>query len=104
MIVCVFISIISISKVYALVTSYTLLGKVIYIDPGHGGVDSGEISINFLEKDMNLLLSEELEKILISKGAYVYKTRDGDYDLANMYDKNRKKIDLMKIEYLKILI
>lgn len=94
LIICLFfLSIFCLSKVNALINDYSLLGKVIYIDPGHGGVDSGAISANFLEKDMNLLLSEELEKILISKGAYVYKTRDGDYDLANSTI-NRKRDDL----------
>lgn len=42
---------------------------------------------------MNLLLSEELEKKLVSKGAYVYKTRDDDYDLASSTI-NRKRNDL----------
>lgn len=32
-----FITIFSISKVYANIFNYTLLGKTIYIDPGHGG-------------------------------------------------------------------
>ena len=51
--------------------------------PSHGGRDSGAISSTFLEKDMNLLLSQKLEEVLVSKGAVVYLTRDGDYDLSN---------------------
>lgn len=42
---------------------------------------------------MNLLLSQELESILVSKGAVVYQTRDGDYDLSNSTI-NRKRNDL----------
>ena len=61
--------------------------------PAHGGVDAGAISSTFLEKDMNLLLSKKLAKVLISKGAIVYLTRDGDYDLANS-TLNRKRNDL----------
>ena len=61
--------------------------------PSHGGVDPGAMSPKFLEKDMNLLLSLELEKILVSKGAIVYLTREGDYDLANSTT-NRKRNDL----------
>lgn len=61
--------------------------------PSHGGVDSGSVSSSFLEKDMNLLLSQELESILVSKGAVVYQTRDGDYDLSNSTI-NRKRNDL----------
>lgn len=88
-----FLSVFCVSRVNAMVNDYSLLGKVIYIDPGHGGVDSGAVSNNFLEKDMNLLLSRELEKRLIGKGALVYLTRDGDYDLADSTI-NRKRNDL----------
>ena len=88
-----FLSIFCIGKVNAIVNDYSLLGKIIYIDPGHGGVDPGAMSSKFLEKDMNLLLSQELEKKLVSKGAVVYKTRDGDYDLSNSTS-NRKRNDL----------
>lgn len=42
---------------------------------------------------MNLLLSQKLAQALISKGAVVYLTRDGDYDLANS-TLNRKRNDL----------
>lgn len=88
-----FLSVFCISRVNAIVNDYSLLGKVIYIDPGHGGVDPGAMSSKFLEKDMNLLLSQELEKKLVSKGAVVYMTRDGDYDLASSTI-NRKRNDL----------
>ena len=94
LIICLFfLSIFCLSKVNAIVHDYSLLGKVIYIDPGHGGADSGAISNTFLEKDMNLLLSQELEKKLVSIGALVYLTREGDYDLTNSTI-NRKRNDL----------
>ena len=94
LIICLFLlSIFCISKVNALVKDYSLLGKVIYIDPGHGGRDSGAISSTFYEKDMNLILSKKLETILTEKGAIVYLTREGDYDLSNSTI-NRKRNDL----------
>lgn len=94
LIICLFfLSIFCLGKVNAIVKDYSLLGKVIYLDAGHGGVDSGSVSSTFLEKDMNLLLVQELEGILVSKGARVYLTRDGDYDLANSTI-NRKRNDL----------
>lgn len=93
MLVMFFLSIFAISRVNAIVKDYSLLGKVIYLDAGHGGVDSGSVSSTFLEKDMNLLLVTELEKILVSKGAVVYLTRDGDYDLSSSTI-NRKRNDL----------
>lgn len=70
-----------------------LSGKIIYIDPGHGGVDPGSVVGDILEKDINLniskFLSEELKKI----GATVYMTRDGDYDLGAPNATYRKKSD-----------
>ena len=94
LIICLFfISIFCFSKANALIKDYTLLGKIIYIDPGHGGVDAGAISNTILEKDINLLLSKKLESTLTSKGAIVYLTRDGDYDLSKSTI-NRKRNDL----------
>lgn len=93
MLVLFFLSIFCFSKVNAMVKDYSLLGKTIYLDAGHGGRDSGAISSSFLEKDMNLLLVKKLESVLVSKGAVVFLTRDGDYDLANS-TMNRKRNDL----------
>ena len=92
-IICMFISIISISEVYAAVFSYTLLGKTIYLDPGHGGIDSGTTYKNIYEKDINLIMSKKIEKYLVSKGATVYLTRDTDKDLSTT-TVNRKRNDL----------
>ena len=92
-IISMFISIISISKVYASVFSYTLLGKTIYLDPGHGGIDSGTTYKNIYEKDINLIMSKKIEKYLVSKGATVYLTRDTDKDLSTT-TVNRKRNDL----------
>lgn len=83
----------SISKVYAGVNDLSLLGKVIYLDAGHGGIDAGAESNKIKEKDINLILVKKLEKELVSKGAVVYLTRDGDYDLSRSKS-NRKRSDL----------
>jgi N-acetylmuramoyl-L-alanine amidase len=92
-IICTLISILSISKVYAIVNSCSLLGKTIYIDPGHGGKDSGTTYKNILEKDINLIMSKKIEKYLTSKGAIVYLTRETDKDLSTT-SVNRKRNDL----------
>ena len=94
-----FITILSISKVYALINGYDLIGKVIYIDPGHGGVDSGTTYQKIYEKDLNFLLSKKLAKDLASYGATVYLTRETDKDLA-LTKKNRKRSDLINRAYL----
>ena len=91
--ICKFLSIISLSKVYAVINSYTLLGKSVYIDPGHGGRDSGTTYKNIYEKDINLIMSKKIEQYLISKGATVYLTREEDIDLSTT-TKNKKRSDL----------
>ena len=94
-----FLSISIISKVYANVNNYSLLGKTIYIDPGHGGIDSGATYKDIYEKDINLVLSKKLSKVLTSLGATVYLTRETDKDLA-LSKTNRKRSDLINRAYL----
>lgn len=98
-IISLFVSIISISKVYAITFNYTLLGKTIYIDPGHGGIDSGTTYKSIYEKDINLTISKKIEQYLISKGATVYLTREIDKDLSTT-TVNRKRSDLSNRAYL----
>ena len=95
MIVMFFLSVVFFGKVNAVVKDYSLLGRVIYLDAGHGGKDSGAVSNYIIEKDVNLILVEKLEKVLVSKGAMVFLTRDGDYDLSSS-TVNRKRSDLYK--------
>ena len=71
-----------------------LLGKVIYLDAGHGGPDPGTIYKNIYEKDINLSIVKKLQTILEEEGAIVYLTRYGDYDLSKNYSGSRKKSDL----------
>lgn len=98
-IIFLFITIFSISKVYANVFNYTLLGKTIYIDPGHGGVDSGTTYKNIYEKDINLIISKLIEKYLVAKGANIYLTRETDKDLSTT-TVNRKRNDLTNRAFL----
>jgi len=53
----------------------------IVIDPGHGGVDSGAVGKDFLEKDYNLLISEYMYDRFRELGVPVYLTRDEDVTL-----------------------
>lgn len=73
-----------------------LLGKVIYLDPGHGGVDPGAMYGGIMEKDINLEISKKLENKLLSLGAIVYLTRYDDYDLSVNNTINRKRSDLSR--------
>ncbi len=74
--------------------SLPLKDKVIYLDPGHGGVDSGAKYKDILEKDINLEISYLLMSELENKGATVYMTRYDDYDLSNNGAYFRKQSDL----------
>ncbi len=73
-----------------------LSGYIIYIDAGHGGKDNGASYDKVLEDEINLNISEYLLQDLIECGAIVITSRDGDYDLASNYDKNRKSKDLKR--------
>ncbi len=97
-IICFLILTFSLSKVYASINGLSLLGKTIYIDPGHGGRDSGAIFKNIYEKDINLEISKKLEKELTSHGAIVYMTRYDDTDLS-IGDTNKKRSDLANRAY-----
>ena len=70
-----------------------LSGKIIVIDPGHGGKDPGTTSDTTYEKDINLAISKALEIELSKVGATVILTRDGDYDLSEPNARWRKKSD-----------
>lgn len=72
----------------------SLIGKVIYVDPGHGGLDPGSIYKNIFEKDINLSICKKLQTVLEKEGAIVYLTRYDDYDLSANNVSGRKKSDL----------
>lgn len=57
-----------------------LLGRIIMIDPGHGGDDLGHkgVELGLLEKDIVLKIAVKLKEKLEELGAVVYLTRDGD--------------------------
>lgn len=76
--------------------NFPLLGKVIYLDPGHGGLDPGAIYGGINEKDINLEISKKIEEKLSKLGAIVYMTRYGDYDLSVNNTINRKRSDLSR--------
>ncbi len=59
-----------------------LSGKVITIDPGHGGSDSGAVGPNgYTEKEGTFAISQKVASILNQSGAKVVMTRDSDVDV-----------------------
>ena len=93
--ICFFLLTISLPNVTASINNLNLLGKIIVLDAGHGGTDSGAKNGKIVEKELNLLLVKKLEKELISRGATVYLTREDDNDLSTTTI-NRKRSDLYR--------
>ena len=87
------IIIISIFNVNASSLTFPLLGKTIYLDAGHGGVDNGATVNNVKEKDLNLQIVYKLKETLTSAGATVLLTRKDDNDISNPNALYRKKSD-----------
>lgn len=88
MLICVF------DKVDAFIKEAPLLGKIIYLDAGHGGKDPGAYYKDVYEEDINLSITLKLKDKLESLGATIYLTRDDDYDLSNPNASLRKRSDL----------
>ena len=72
--------------------------RTIVIDPGHGGFDGGAQSESGVpEKDINLSIAKELEKLLKKKGFRVRMTRESDTALGHTESstiRSRKTADL----------
>lgn len=82
-----------------------LSGRIIILDPGHGGPDGGAVGDgNVLEKDISLPIALKVRDYLQEQGALVQMTRESDKDLAAKGTKGyskRKVEDLQKrVEYI----
>lgn len=87
---------INIIKTEATMLELPLIGKIIYLDAGHGGIDPGATYKDINEKDIALAITLKLEEALSKKGAIVYLTRRTDTDLADVNATYRKRSDLGK--------
>ena len=94
MIILFLICVLLFGQVNAYVAEYPLIGKIVYLDAGHGGVDPGAFYENVYEKDINLEITLKLRDNLEKLGATVYLTRNDDYDLSNPNANLRKRSDL----------
>lgn len=63
-------------------------GKLIAIDPGHGGCDVGAIGpTGVTEKNITIRVSQELQRLLVARGARVVMTRSEDIEVSPKRDK-----------------
>ena len=74
---------------------HCIAGRIIVIDPGHGGVDSGAMLNNIEEKNITMEIALRLAEIISSNGGIALLTRDGDIDDYTK-GKGGKRNDLMK--------
>ncbi|WP_242848933.1 N-acetylmuramoyl-L-alanine amidase [Syntrophomonas palmitatica] len=64
------------------VLSYGVASKIIVVDPGHGGVDSGASRGNAVEEEITLAIAKRLTEYLSQAGAMVILLRENESDLA----------------------
>jgi len=79
--------------------SHSLKNKIIVVDPGHGGSDTGAIGPNNVaEKNVTLAIARDLSKLLSAQGARVIMTRTSDrdvaYDGASDCDELQARVDI----------
>lgn len=70
--------------------------RIIFIDPGHGGIDRGTNKDGILEKEVNLVIAKKLKALLEQKEYKVIMSREEDISLddLNSFSKSRHKRDL----------
>jgi N-acetylmuramoyl-L-alanine amidase len=73
----------------------SLAGRVVTVDPGHGGVDSGAKYHGLVEKELTLAISLRLAETLRQSGATVVLTREADIDYYTR-GKGGKRNDLTR--------
>lgn len=72
-------------------SSPQLADKVIIVDAGHGGVDTGANRPGIVEKDINLAVALQLKTILNHNGAKVILSRQTDIELSTECDDEKVK-------------
>ena len=74
------------------VDKFDKAGKVILVDPGHGGIDGGAVGKDgTLEKDVNLIIGKKLRDLLAKEGYKAIISREDDRGLCTEGGTIRKK-------------
>ncbi len=68
-------------------------GRMIVVDPGHGGSDPGAIGPSGIcEKDVALEVAKKVQRLLENAGAHVVMTRTTDRDVYASYASDRQEL------------
>ena len=72
------------------------IGYTVVLDAGHGGIDPGSIGrkTKVTESELNLIIVKKLEKLLVSGGIDVIKTRKDENGLYGVYSRDYKTKDM----------
>ncbi len=76
-------------------TVSALAGKLVVVDPGHGGRDPGASAGGVAEKHIVLAIGLQLRDLLEQAGAAVVMTRTEDADLSQPIPGQKKRTDLL---------
>ena len=83
-------------------------GKLIVIDPGHGGSDIGAAHNGLAEASLNLDISKRLRTLLVARGWQVKLTREGDTDVfgvnASAHDELQARDDIANASNARMFI
>ena len=72
-------------------------GRLVVIDAGHGGMDSGKIGVNqVLEKDINLQIAKRVKTLLEQNDVKVVMVREDDQGLYDESASNKKVQDMKR--------
>lgn len=66
--------------------------KKIFIDPGHGGTESGAVGNGMVEKELNLYVSEKVKEYLVHNDFEVKMSRESDEHI-NLSDRSKMAND-----------
>lgn len=79
----IFTSLLTLLFVTSVFAQTNLSGRIIVLDPGHGGSDTGAVNGALYEKNVTLDIANRLKTLLEADGATVYLTRDCDCNKSN---------------------
>jgi N-acetylmuramoyl-L-alanine amidase len=89
-ILCLLFTMLVISTLYAHDdVTHKISSKIIVVDAGHGGIDTGANRSGVFEKDINLAIALELKNVLNQYGAKVVLSRQADIELSPECDNEK---------------